>query len=207
MDIFTKIKFIWKKPKVVIITGEGGDCAKEAIFQVLKERFKIGSDLFIFALSNSKEIKFLIKNSSSPVLVVANIDAFPFDLVEILPPQGYLVLNFDDETKPSARGFAPRSCAFGFGQGADFRVSDIRQNSGTNFKINYQGNVVPVWLRGLFDKEHIYAALAGAAVGATLGLNLVEISQALKNYQPLAETKKHDIMDARRPTAIKYEKR
>ncbi|MBU4298425.1 hypothetical protein KJ636_00040 [Patescibacteria group bacterium] len=186
MNLLTKLIFFLKRPPVVIITGEGRAGAKEAIFQVLKEHFKIGSDLFIFALSNSKEIKFLIKNSSLPVLVVARFGALPFDLVKILPPQGYLVLNFDDETKPSARGFAPRSCAFGFGQGADFRVSDIILNSGTNFKLNYQGNVVPVWLEGAFDKEHIYAALAAAAVGTILGLNLVEISQTLKNYQPLA---------------------
>jgi hypothetical protein len=40
---------------------------------------------------------------------------------------------------------------------------------------------VPVWIFGAAGKEYIYAALAGASCGIFLGLNLVEISQALNS--------------------------
>ena len=72
---------------------------------------------------------------------------------------------------------------FGFQEEADFRASDIKINGGLNFKINYKGNTVPVWLEVPFNKEHVYAALATAAAGEVLDLNLVEISEALKDYK------------------------
>ena len=54
-----------------------------------------------------------------------------------------------------------------------------RENGGTNFKINYQGKIVPFWLESS-SKEQIYSVLAAVAVGVVSGLNLVEISQSLK---------------------------
>jgi UDP-N-acetylmuramyl pentapeptide synthase len=42
---------------------------------------------------------------------------------------------------------------------------------------------VPIWLKNLFGKENIYAALAAAMVGEILGINLVEISNGLKEYK------------------------
>ena len=44
---------------------------------------------------------------------------------------------------------------------------------------------MPVWLEGIFGKEQIYSALAAVCVGEILDLNLVEISQALKDYNSL----------------------
>jgi len=41
MNLINKIKFLLKRPKIVIVTGEGRACAKKAIFQVLKQYFKI----------------------------------------------------------------------------------------------------------------------------------------------------------------------
>lgn len=218
MNIFEKIKFLLKKPKVILVTGEGRVYAKEAIFQVLKPYFKVGEEISIFETDLTNEpygqkVKFLIRNCSLPVLVVTQVgDAdfiehprqsrdIPLDkdffagekekveeiikLAKILPPYGHLILNFDDETVREIKTQANlKAITFGFGEGADFRASDIKINSGTNFKVNERGNVVPIWLEGLFGKEQIYSALAAAAVGTIFGLNLIEISQALKNYQP-----------------------
>ena len=108
----------------------------------------------------------------------------------LLPPRSHLVLNFDDETVRDVKNQSKaHSLTFGFGMRADVRATDIVLTQfpalGTNFKINYGGNIVPVWLENLFGKENIYAALAAAAVGEVLGLNLVEISEALKNYKGL----------------------
>lgn len=239
MNIFEKIKFLLQKPKVVIVTGNGRKTAKEAIFQVLEQHFKVGKEILIFEteLKEQKEFEFLIKKSALPILLITRFGDIPPDkpsqvlgnkiwegkdffagdkkdtiqlreLAKILPAQGYLILNFDDETvreigeetdlSASARqkaGYGGSAVAlseggkgitFGFQEGADFRVTDINLNSGTNFKINYKGNIVPIWLENLFGKEQIYSALAAAAVGTVLGLNLVEISSALKNYRPLS---------------------
>jgi len=201
MKIFNKIKFILKKPKVVIVAGEGQACTAETIRKILKQD---KNEILVVETEFQQldDLEFLVKKSSLPILVVTHIGDIPFDkdffagdrektieirkLAKILPAQGFLILNFDDETareiKTESRA---HSLTFGFQEGADFQASDIKLNTGTNFKINYKGNIVPVWLEKLFGKEQIYSALAATGVGVIFDLNLVEISQALKNYQSL----------------------
>jgi UDP-N-acetylmuramoyl-tripeptide--D-alanyl-D-alanine ligase len=201
MNLINKLKFILERPEVVIVTGQGRACAGEAIRKVLKQN-KDKVLVIENEFQKFDDLEFLVKKSSRPILVVTRIGDIPFDkdffagdraktveirkLTKILPAHGFLILNFDDETvreiKTESR--AP-SLTFGFQDEADFRVSDINLNAGTNFKINYKGNIVPVWLEKLFGKEQIYSALAAAGVGVIFGVNLVEISQALKNYRSL----------------------
>ncbi len=183
--------FLLQKPKVTIITGEGRQCTKEAIFQVLNQHFKIGKDILVFEtdLNDSEKFEFLAKISSLPVLVATQIGDALSDkirkLAEILPTQGYLVFNFDDETTRGIKdGINAKTFSFGLQEKADFFASDIKINGSTNFKVNYHGNIVPIWLEGVCNREQIYSALAAIAVGTIFGLNLVEISQALKGLTP-----------------------
>jgi len=204
MSLLNKIKFILKKPKVVIVTGEGRNCAKEAIYQVLKQYFKIDKEILIFEtdLKEIEKFKFFVNKSSLPILVVTQVGDIPFDkdffagerektlairkLAKVMPAYGFLILNFDDETVREIKDETNlKEITFGFQEGADFQATDIKLNTGTNFKINYKGNIVPVWLEKLFSKEQVYSALVATAVGTIFDLNLVEISQALKNYQSL----------------------
>jgi len=221
VNIFEKIKIILKKPKVIIITGNGRACAKEVIQQVLKPHFSIGKEILVLEsdLKNTgdlKRYKFLINQCSLAVLVVTHAGDIPLEqdffaaerektkeilsLAKILPSSNYLVLNFDDETVREIGDLTNlKTLTFGFQESTDLRASDIKINGwdasfageagkpvlGTNFKINYKGNIVPVWLERLFGKEQIYSALAGVGIGIIFDLNLVEISQALKNYQSL----------------------
>jgi len=207
MNFLKKLSFLWKRPKIIIVTGEGRNCAKEAIYQVLKQYFKIGNEILLFEseLKNStgvEKFNFLIRNSSLPILVITHVGDIPPDkdffagdrektmairkLAQTMPAQGFLILNFDDETVREIKdGTNLKELTFGFQEGADFRATDIKLNGGTNFKINYKGNIVPIWLEGLFGKEQIYSALVAAALGTIFDLNLVEISQALKNYKSL----------------------
>lgn len=203
MNFLSKLKFFWKKPKIIIITGKGRKTAKEAICQVLKQYFQIGKEILVFEtdLGNSTELKkfkFLLNNSPLAILVVTHIGDIPLDkefftgewektseirkLAKIFPAQGHLILNFDDETVRKIKDETNlKELTFGFQSGADFRATDIRLNSGTNFKINYKGSIVPIWLEKSFNKERIYTALSAAVVGVILDLNLIEISQALKS--------------------------
>jgi len=238
MNFLSKFIFYLKKPKIIIITGQGRACTAEAVFQVLRQNFSVGrlrnfsgllnlgqilsKEILIFEpeMKKAKIFNFLIKKSSLPILLVTHIGDIPSDtastpspsgegvpknreikkLARILPSQSYLILNFDDETvreikdetnlqdsKPPIT-LPPRRApiTFGFQERADFRASDIRLNNGTNFKVNYKGNIVPIWLEKLFGKEQIYASLSAVSIGVIFDLNLVEISQLLKNYQGIA---------------------
>ena len=207
-----KLQFIFKRPKVVIVTGNARKTAAEAISQVLGRHFKLGREVLIYEtdLGDIKKFKFLVKKSRLSILVVTQIGEYHPDkeffagdlaqtseikkLAEVLPAQSYLILNFDDETvRDIKNNTKAHPLTFGFGARADIKASDIvltppNQNlagGGTNFKINYEGNIVPVWLKKLFGKEQIYAALSAVAAGEVLDLNLVEISGALKFYQGL----------------------
>jgi len=154
----------------------------------------------------ARNFQFLIKKSKLPILVVTNLGDIPPDktffagenerikeiakLAESLPLLGYLILNLDDETVRELKNKTKAHfLTFGLQEIADFKATDIVltqfPSPGTNFKLNYHGNIVPIWLKNLFGKEQIYASLASVAVGNLLGLNLVEISQSLKSYQGL----------------------
>jgi len=196
------LNFFWKKPRIIIITSEGRKITAEAIYSILRGDFKIGKEVLIFEtdLKSSQELerlKSLIKKSESPILIATHTGEIPPDnisfagdqnklieireLVKILPISGYLISNSDDEAvRELGKESQAKFLTFGFSERADFIASDVKTNGGANFKINYRGNIVPVWLEKSNGKEQIYSALAAAAVGIINGLNLVEISQSLK---------------------------
>jgi len=203
-----KLFFSFKKPKAVLISGNGRETAKEAIFKVCSRHFRVGKEIIIYDDSD-KDAGFFIKKSRLPILAVSRIGEYHPEkefftgeiseareiekLANLLPSRGYLILNFDDET---VRDLKNKSIAhpitFGFGARADMRASDIVLTQfpalGTNFKINYEGNIVPCWLENIFGKDNIYAALAASSIGLALGLNLVKASQALKDFKGLPGT-------------------
>jgi len=249
LNLLRKIIFFWKKPKIIIITGNGQEATAGILFCLLSQNFKVAKfkekapdilsickkEILIFEsdlkkIRTAKDFKFLVKKSQLPILVITQFGDIPpaalsdepkgraspnevgraapsgepqpqkgqdkdffagdkkdtiqsRELAKILPAYGYLILNFDDETvREIGEETDLKGITFGFQEGADLRASDIRLNSGTNFKINYKGNIVPIWLEKAFGKELIYSALGAAAVGTVLGFNLVEISSSLKNY-------------------------
>lgn len=220
MNLLTKLLFLVKRPKLIIVTGNGRSCAAEAIFQVLKnnnlsvKRLSQLKGLFggvwanpflIFEseIKNISELRFLAKKAKKTILLATAVGEIPAEeyffaaekapveriaaLAGGLPVQSHLIVNFDDETVRELKDTSKAPVfTFGFQEAADFQASDININQrGTNFKINYQGNIVPVWLKNLFGKEQIYSALAGVCAGLALDINLVEASQALKRYQSL----------------------
>jgi UDP-N-acetylmuramoyl-tripeptide--D-alanyl-D-alanine ligase len=198
-EILDKIQFLIKRKPVIVVTGEGRILAKQAILTVLK-----GKDFFT-ASTEDKEIgkfEFFLKNSRLSILVVTQVGEIPFEeelfagekeklertieLAKKLRAQNWLVLNYDDETVREIDDITNlNTLTFGFSERADFFATDIKLNHGTNFKLNYKGNIVPFWLEATFGKEQIYSALAAAAVGTIFGLNLVEISQLMREYRTL----------------------
>jgi len=99
------------------------------------------------------------------------------------------ILNYDD---PLVRKMQEKIKAgvifFGHHDGADVRAIELyNQGDGMNiqgikFKIQYNGSTVPVFLPNVVGAHQMNAALIGAAVGIAFRMNLIEISQGLKNY-------------------------
>lgn len=175
-----KLIFFIKRPQIVIVKGAAKGITKDAIFQVLQSHFKMGREVLII----DQDFEFFIKHSRLSVLVVnGNIAQAPEIslLAQALPARSYLILNSDDDeiTRDLKNKSQAHILTFGFGARADIRATEI----GANFKISYQGNVVPVWLENFSDKEQVYAALAASAVGEALGLNLVQVSEALRGLK------------------------
>ncbi|MBI5731731.1 MAG: UDP-N-acetylmuramoyl-tripeptide--D-alanyl-D-alanine ligase [Candidatus Magasanikbacteria bacterium] len=116
-------------------------------------------------------------------------------IVRHLKKGGLAIINYDDEL---AREAIPKTEAevmtYGLREGALIKAENLKIDQeaknnfvslkGMMFKINQGGSLVPVILPGVLGCQHIYAALAGAVAGLRYGLNLVEISERLKEYQP-----------------------
>jgi len=155
MNLIEKIILLFKKPRIVVLTENNREQVKKIAAGIAGSYFQVKRE----------------------VLFVDDIEKTNLSSTECL------IYNFDREGLRKIREKAPdaKFLTFGLQEGANFQATDLRQNGGTNFKINYQGKIVPVWLVGSPTREEIYIVLAAAAVGVLLGLNLVEISQALKN--------------------------
>lgn len=112
-------------------------------------------------------------------------------IIEYLPSAGFAVLNYDDET---VMGLKEKTRAhistYGFQKGAEIHLSNFENRiedgrpAGILFKIEYGGSFVPVKIDNVFGKVQCYAAGAAAAVGLIFGMNLINISEALKKYEP-----------------------
>jgi UDP-N-acetylmuramoyl-tripeptide--D-alanyl-D-alanine ligase len=105
----------------------------------------------------------------------------------------WAIFNYDDErVRSMAKSSKSRVMTYGFSKEADLYASNvvykfeetkkISSLAGVTFKLNYNGSVVPVVLPNVIGTAAIYAALAGAAVGLALDMNLVEIANALAKF-------------------------
>ena len=111
-------------------------------------------------------------------------------LISELPSNGFAILNTDDDLVLDMKNQSrAKVMTYGFGRSADMMVSDLNYNHLENimdmemtFKISYAGSFVPFRLHA-FGKSQAYATAAAALVGISLGMNLVEISEAMKEYK------------------------
>lgn len=182
MNILLKTLFFLKKPKIIVIVGKEREKIKEMISCLLQKQPKPDKDFFIFETEMKKinDFSFFFKNSELPVLVVNSVDE-PVVFLKEVPKNVYLVLNYDEEKLKEFGGFSDfKKIKFGLKEKCDVSASDIKKinEEGVNFKVNYKGSIVPFWLRSDID---INMVLSIISVGILFDLNLVEISQTLKN--------------------------
>ncbi len=119
------------------------------------------------------------------------------------------ILNSDDErvlaVEPKIKC---QMYTFGFGgdamiQGSDAVVSysENSKPNGINFRIAYGGSNIPMFLPNVLGRQHIYPALSAVAVGLFYGMNMIEISEGLKQYTP-APGRMHVVSGIKNTTII-----
>ncbi len=149
------------------------------------------NNFLIFNLAKESQfhkLKFLARKSSFPIFVVLKKNKMLENFLLSLPsyPKSSLfIFNADDGlVLPTRKLPSVRYLTFGFSEGTNFQATDYHlDHRGINFKLNFQGNLLPIWLENLFGRSYIYGALSALAVGAGLNLNLIKISQILRSWE------------------------
>jgi len=111
-------------------------------------------------------------------------------LIKTLKKDGFLILNADDETVMEMKTKSKNIITtYGFKEGADILGSgdsilynDKNEPEGVVFRVDKDGNSLPVVIEGVFGRNHIYASLAALALSSVLKFNIVNAISALKNY-------------------------
>lgn len=120
-------------------------------------------------------------------------------LVSHLRKGGVAILNHDDAlVYPLRHRTQAQVSTYGYAASASVQAVEVKaslepwlQNikskhlGGVTFKLVFQGAAVPVRLQGLIGNPPVYAALAAAAVGINLGLNLHTITERLSALKGL----------------------
>jgi UDP-N-acetylmuramoyl-tripeptide--D-alanyl-D-alanine ligase len=109
-------------------------------------------------------------------------------IITHLDKSGFAILNADDELVVKfQKQTKAQVITFGVSSNATVAAIEINtqreKNAGTMFKLKYKGASVPAFLPNTIGRHQIYPALAAAAVGLALGMNLVEISEGLRGYK------------------------
>ncbi len=113
------------------------------------------------------------------------------NLVTALKHNGVLILNSDDIDVFSFRNKTTNKIiTYGFLGDAEIRATNYsiyyseekEIPIGLNFKVEYEGNSLPVNIIGTLGMNNVYSALAALAVGINLDLNLVESTKNLSSH-------------------------
>jgi len=116
-------------------------------------------------------------------------------IIQNIPSKGWAILNADDElVREIKNDIRAKVVSYGLKEGADVRAIEIELDQelrngiihidGLRFKVSYAGSLVPVFLLQMVSYSQIYAVLAAIATGTVLGLNVIDMADVLRTYQP-----------------------
>lgn len=185
-----------KKIKLVYVLGKDKDQVADLVFKLtrdgsvakikqpllgLKEIFLFSSKIFILADDNF-ELEKLNKFFSLffEVIVLVNSDDIDREkeIVSFLGKNNTLLINHDFKERISAKRM--RFLSYGFDKEADFFISDLIISDKTNFKLNYEGSTIPVWIEEKSKKEDVLKVSSVLGVGVILGFNFITLAQKIK---------------------------
>ncbi|MEK7582026.1 MAG: Mur ligase family protein [Patescibacteria group bacterium] len=112
-------------------------------------------------------------------------------IAETLKEKGVLIVNRDDEDSLSFKTKTKaRAISYGFKENATIVSSnskimydDVGVPLGITYKIEYEGNIIPVRLEGVLGNTSVYATLPALLVGCECGINIVEGIEALNKHK------------------------
>ncbi len=120
-------------------------------------------------------------------------------VISTLPKDGFALINADDElVLPMKEKTNATISTYGLTEEAEVKATDIKLSygditpidglkrktiRGLSFKIKYDGSKAPFYLPGVLGEHQVYTALAATAVGLAYGLNLISISDRLKEFK------------------------
>lgn len=176
--------FIWRYPKILILEM-GADRPGDIKYLTKLAPCYIGILTAIGTepshLENFKNVNQLVREKSN--------------IVTHLKEDNFAVINIDDkQLKPLLEKIKAEVMTIGETDKAALQVSDISYSldlenaleedmAGLSFKVNYEGNSVPFKIANVLGTPQAYAALNAVAAGLILKMNLVDISEALKDHQ------------------------
>lgn len=152
-------------------------------------------------LTSFVPVKVGVVTSVSPVHLeffetINNIAKEKGILIKTLPKVGHAILNADDKrvndmkdkTKAQVMTYGLLSHAKIYASeiaiSHNVNYKDISTIQGISFKLHYDGKTVPVLLPRVLGQHLVYSALAAICVGIIYDLNLHNIIDALKNFEP-----------------------
>ncbi len=115
-------------------------------------------------------------------------------LIKNLDKSGWAILNYDNEKTREIKNLSQaKVITYGLDAKAKIRADSIRfsfanagesgELKGISFKLGLDGSHVPVFLPEVAGRTAVYAALAGSAVAAAFGINLLEIAKQLRELK------------------------
>lgn len=115
-------------------------------------------------------------------------------LARALKDNGTLILNYDDDAILSTRDEVQRKIiTYGYDDDADFVINNEKIEyeegsgkpktpSGINFRLDYDGNSLPISIPGVLGAGQAYSGAAAVATLHVCGFSILEASQALADY-------------------------
>jgi UDP-N-acetylmuramoyl-tripeptide--D-alanyl-D-alanine ligase len=108
-------------------------------------------------------------------------------LAESLKNNGILIVSADDKRLVEAsKNYKQKVMTFGIDNLATVSASDISMNIkyGVSFKLNYEGNSIPVNIKGAIGNQFIYPILAASVVGIARNISISKIIESIPNHTP-----------------------
>jgi len=111
-------------------------------------------------------------------------------ILKTLKDSGTIVLNHDDENVLEIKkGSGKHAITYGFNKMADVVASNLEifyKNdvpAGISFKVNVDGNSLPIMLEGVLGEQHAYPILSAIAVSKALNINTIKVIDSLKKIE------------------------
>ncbi len=189
-----------------------GIIAKGLLLSLKRDRFYPKILILEMAVDRPGDMDYLTSIASPKIALITDIGVshleFFHDEKQILkekakifkniPRDGLAIFNFDNVHLRSLKKKLKKPIlTYGFRSTSDVLAEDYKIGyspelgegvniaKGVSFRVSYKTIFLPVVLPNIISKAQIYSALSGIAVGLHLGMNLVEITEQLKNFTPL----------------------